>query len=62
MGTKNNPANRGISAGKKQYDGKEVKPVRFIGGSGGGNFIAAEYDNGDMVIDRDGNPIPYANI
>lgn len=63
MGTKNNPDNRGASAKGKTFDGKEVKPVKFIGSQIGlGTYIAAAYDTGDMVIDTNGNPVPWDAI
>lgn len=63
MGTKNNPANRGQSGKGKTYDNKPVKPVRYIGTHvGHGKYIAAQYDNGQMVVDQNGKPIPWDAI
>lgn len=62
MGSKNNPAARGIAGGKKKVNGKEIKPVLYVGKYvGNGNFIAGQNDGGQM-IESDGKPIPYADI
>ncbi|AEI88861.1 Uncharacterized protein conserved in bacteria [Candidatus Midichloria mitochondrii IricVA] len=39
---------------------KEVKPVMYKGGKiGHGNYVAAKFDNGDLVRDAAGRPVPY---
>tara|TARA_B100001778_G_C18304042_1_gene501151 strand:- start:40 stop:243 length:204 start_codon:yes stop_codon:yes gene_type:complete len=56
MGTKNNPANRGQASKGKEYAGKEVKPVLYMGAHvGHGKYVAAQYDNGDLVTEDDGS-------
>ena len=63
MGTKNNPANRGQSAAGKTFNDKPVKPVLFVGTQvGKGKFVAATYENGDLVEDVNGNVIPWDAI
>ncbi|MDJ1407631.1 MAG: hypothetical protein MRQ13_04565 [Candidatus Midichloria sp.] len=58
--SKNNIANRGTSAILKKVDGKEVKPVMYKGRKiGHGNYVAAKFDNGDLVRDAAGRPVPY---
>ena len=58
--SKNNIANRGAAAVLKKVDGKEVKPVMYKGGKvGHGNYVAARFDNGDLVRDASGRPVPY---
>jgi hypothetical protein len=60
MGTKNNPTNRGQAAKGKEYKGKPVKPVLYIGTQvGNGKYIAAQYENGDLVDDGSGKPLPW---
>lgn len=63
MGTKNNPDNRGKAALGKEFDGKPVTPVKYIGSQiGHGTYIAAQYDSGQMVTDANGKPIPWDAI
>lgn len=59
-GSKNNIANRGASARIKHYNGKPVKPVKLINGNK--RFMAAQYEDGQMVKNSSGQFIPYANI
>lgn len=59
MGTKNNPANRGKLI-KKTYDGKEVKPVMYVGTHiGHGKYMAVQFDDGSMATNEDGKPIMW---
>lgn len=61
MSSKNNPENRGRVTELRKYDGKEVKPVLYINGKN--RYIAAMFDNGDLVIDSNsGLAIPYQSI
>ena len=48
--------------GKKKFlfDGKEIKPVKFI--SMTRNYMSAQYESGDMVVDTEGQPIAWAKI
>ncbi len=57
--SKNNP-NARKAAIQKKYNDKIVKPVKVIGDFG--TFIAAQYESGDVVLDADGNPIPYKKL
>lgn len=57
--SKNNP-NARKAAIQKKYNDKVVKPVKVIGEFG--TFIAAQYESGDVVLDADGNPIPYKKL
>ena len=61
--SKNNPENRQVQEVKK-YSGKPVKPVRYIGKhKGHGNYMAAMYENGQLVQDPvKKQPIPFNNI
>ena len=62
MGTKNNPKNRGGVA-KKTVNGKEVKPVYYMGKRAGhGNYIAGQFDSGDMICSNEGVPTPFNDI
>lgn len=63
MGTKNNPQNRGEDLGVKTVGGKVVKPVFYIGKNlGHGNYMAGQYDNGQMIVDSKGIPLAFAAI
>jgi hypothetical protein len=42
------------------FDGKEIKPVKFISMSR--NFMSAQYETGDLVVDAQGEPIAWAKI
>lgn len=48
--SKNNPENRGKVTELRQYNNKKVKPVLFIQ-RGVGKYIAAAYEDGNLVID-----------
>lgn len=63
MSSKNNPENRGQVTELRVYGGKKVKPVLFINSELGKKFIAAAYEDGNLVIDKATNlPIPYGSI
>ena len=62
MSSKNNPEARSKATELRKYNGKTVKPVRFIK-RGVGSYMAAMFENGDMVIDKATNlPIAYKKI
>lgn len=62
MSSKNNPEARGKVTELRKYNGKSVKPVLFIK-SGVGRYMAAAFENGDLVIDKQsGLPIAYKNV
>ena len=62
MSSKNNPEARGKVTELRKYNGKTVKPVLFIK-SGVGRYMAAAFENGDLVLDKNTNlPIAYKNI
>ena len=48
--------------GKKDFlfNGKKIKPVKFISLSR--NFMSAQYESGDLVVDAQGIPIAWAKI
>jgi len=61
--SKNNIANRGASALLKKFNEREVKPVMYRGAKvGHGNYVAAKFDNGDLVLDATGKPVAYQAI
>ena len=63
MASKNNPARRGGDANEKQFDGKTVKPVLYVGSFvGHGRYVAAQDEQGALARDRDGKPVPYRQI
>ncbi len=62
MSSKNNPEARGKVTELRKYNGKTVKPVLFIK-TGVGRYIAAAYEDGNLVIDKNTNlPIAYKNV
>lgn len=62
MATKNNPDARGEATELRKYNGKPVKPVLFIQ-RGVGKYIAAAFENGDLVIDKNTKlPVAYKNV
>lgn len=61
--SKNNPENRGQVTELRTYGGKKVKPVEYINIELGKRFIAAAYEDGNVVVDPNTKlPIPYASI
>lgn len=61
--SKNNPANRGKAAQGKSYDGKKVKPVMYIGKSAGhGNYMAVQFEDGNIAYDNGGVPLMWDAI
>lgn len=64
MSSKNNPKNRQNFITYRQYNGKVVKPVYYIGKhKGHGNYMAAIDDGGNMVLDPGTKiPVPYNKI
>lgn len=63
MGSKNNPAMRGKAGGIKKVGGKIVKPVLYIGKHlGQANYMAGQFESGQMVTGADKNPTPFADI
>jgi hypothetical protein len=61
--SKNNIANRGQGAAAKFYDGKEIKPVKYVGTHvGHGKYMAVMFDNGNMAEDENGKPIMWDAI
>lgn len=61
--SKNNVSNRGKGAELKKLDGKIVKPVLYKGERlGHGNYIASKFEDGKLVRDAEGKPIPYQMV
>lgn len=60
--SKNNPESRGKVTELRKYNGKTVKPVRFIK-SGVGDYMAAAFEDGTLVVPKGGTlPIAYKNV
>lgn len=60
--SKNNPENRGEVTELRKYNGKKVKPVKFIDSTNRRKYIAAMYEDGKLVMHPvTKQPIPYAN-
>jgi hypothetical protein len=54
--SKNNPTSREQS--KKYFlDGQIIKPTKIIMGTK--NFFGAEFESGDLVLDKLGNPMQW---
>jgi hypothetical protein len=62
MSSKNNPENRGRVTELREYGGKKVKPVKYVNPEEKSNYIAAAYEDGSLVVDANGKPIPYQSI
>lgn len=61
--SKNNPANRGKATKTKTYDGKQVKPVLYIGtGLGHGKYMAVQFEDGNMAYNDEGAPLMWDAI
>lgn len=59
-GSKNNVSNRGKGADIKQVDGSSITPIMYKGERlGHGKYMAARLENGTLVKDNTGRPIPY---
>ncbi len=58
MSSKNNPENRGKVTELRVWKGKKVKPVLFIK-RGTGKYIAAMYEDGNLVMNSNGLPLAY---
>ena len=59
--SKNNPNSR-KAATQKLFEGKAIKPVKYVGPHG--VYMAAQFDNGDLITFSNDNtkPIPYKKI
>ncbi|MBN8530547.1 MAG: hypothetical protein J0L97_01620 [Alphaproteobacteria bacterium] len=63
MSSKNNPENRGRVTELRKYNGKKVQPVMYINPTKGTKYIAAQYEDGNLVIDPSSKmPIAYKKI
>jgi hypothetical protein len=56
--SKNNPTSR-VKAKEFFYNGKKIKPVKFIGNS---TYMAVQYEDGSLVLDRNGLPLPWGKV
>ena len=58
---KNNPNARVAKQQDKTHDGKLIKPVLYVGTwIGQGRYMAAQTDDGKIIKDSRGKPIPYS--
>ena len=63
MASKNNPTRRQVQSAEKDYQGKKVKPVLYVGSFvGHGRYVAAQDEGGKVVKDAAGKPIPFSAI
>ena len=57
--SKNNPNNRRKGV-KKEFNGKVVKPVLYVGTHvGHGKYVAVQYEDGKMALDNNKKPIMW---
>ncbi|MDN5248356.1 MAG: hypothetical protein QWI36_04445 [Wolbachia endosymbiont of Tyrophagus putrescentiae] len=59
--SKNNPTQR-KKAEQKMYKDRPVKPVMYIDRDSRMNYMSAEYENGSLVEDENGNPIKWESV
>lgn len=56
-------AKKGTDAVKPSYktvNGMAIEPCVYKGKwAGCGTFVAAKFENGDLVLDKSGKPVPY---
>ena len=57
--SKNNPLSRETQK-DVFYEGKKVVPVLFMSESR--KYMSAQYENGDMPLDNNGNPLTWASV
>ncbi|MFP6759795.1 MAG: hypothetical protein VCC99_16510 [Alphaproteobacteria bacterium] len=63
MTSKNNPARRAGRTNEKEYDGRKVKPVLYVGSFvGHSKYVAAQDEGGKMILDAAGKPIPFSQL
>lgn len=64
MATKNNPKNKGLSGGKKFWNGKEIEPIKYIGSYAGlGKYMSAKYTKTtEIILDSKGKPVVWDDI
>ncbi len=60
MGVSKNNPNARKAAIQKTYNGKVVKPVKYIGQHG--TYIAGQYEDGEVIFDNNEKPIPYKKL
>ncbi len=60
MGVSKNNPNARKAAIQKTFQGKVVKPVKVIGDFG--TYIAAQYENGEVIFDSNNKPVPYKSL
>ena len=61
--SKNDPTARGQAAEGKNFEGKKVKPVLYVGTAiGHGRYIAAQDEGSKLVMAQDGRPIAFRDI
>ncbi|MEQ9115349.1 MAG: hypothetical protein RLN62_00960 [Rickettsiales bacterium] len=57
--SKNNPTAR-AKAKVFKYNNQVVKPVKLI--SHGRNYMAVQYEGGQVAVDEKGSPVPWGKI
>ncbi|MEH0831713.1 hypothetical protein [Anaplasma bovis] len=60
--SKNNPLQRKKGSAAKMYNGKAIKPVRYIDRDRGQVFMAAQFDDESLVRGANGLPLEWSSI
>lgn len=60
--SKNNPLQRRKGGIAKTFNGKNVKPVRYIDREKGQVFMAAQFDDESLVTGANGLPLDWSSI
>lgn len=59
--SKNNPTSRETMK-DITYNGKKVKPVKYHDTELGESYMAAQYEDGQLVVDVEGKPMTWISI
>ncbi|EOA62218.1 hypothetical protein CRT38_03092 [Anaplasma phagocytophilum str. CRT38] len=60
--SKNNPLQRKKGITAKLYNGKQVKPVKYVNRDKGQVFMAAQFDDESLVKGANGVPLEWSSI
>ena len=57
VASRNNPSTRG-AAREFKHNGQKIKPVKLV--TEKSTYLAAEYENGDLVMGCNGSPLHWS--
>ncbi|MGN7661723.1 MAG: hypothetical protein ACTJLK_03815 [Anaplasma sp.] len=60
--SKNNPTQRKKGGAAKLYEGRAVKPVKYMDRDRGHVFMAAQFEDGALVMGSDGVPVQWSGL